>query len=104
MKKILFGCSMLLALTLLSGGFTSAGAQEVKEVRKTKKGWSKKAKGAAIGTGAGAVTGAVVSKNDSKGAVIGGVVGGTAGYLYGRHKDKKNPNRKTVYKYKRKAD
>ena len=76
-------------------------AQTTKTVHKTKKGWSNKAKGAAIGGGAGAVTGALVSHSKAKGAVIGGAVGAGAGYLIGRHKDKKNPNsRKTVYKTK----
>jgi len=87
-------------------GLTVAAVQvhaqtEVKTVHKTKKGWSNKAKGAAIGAGAGAVTGAAVSSKKGKGAVIGGAVGAGAGYLIGRHKDKKHPNsRKTVYKTK----
>ena len=56
-----------------------------------KKGWSKAAKGTAIGAGAGAVTGAIISKNNrGLGAVIGGVVGGGVGYGVGRSKDKKD--------------
>src|SRR5690349_16302303 len=39
-----------------------------------KKGWSKAAKGAAIGAGAGAVTGIIVDKKDGRGAVVGGLV------------------------------
>ncbi len=55
-----------------------------------KKGWSKAAKGAAIGAGAGAVTGIIVDKKDGRGAAVGAVVGGTTGYIIGRSKDKKD--------------
>ncbi|HVG41158.1 MAG TPA: YMGG-like glycine zipper-containing protein [Chitinophagaceae bacterium] len=96
MKKIIFGLSLAFGLTLATAGFNNAAAQTVKT--ETKTGMSKKKKGAIVGAGAGAVTGAVVSKNRTKGAVVGGVVGGAGGYLYGRHKAKKNPTRKTVYK------
>lgn len=55
-----------------------------------KKGWSKAAKGAAIGAGAGAVTGVLIDKKDGRGAVVGGIVGAGAGYVIGRSKDKKD--------------
>jgi hypothetical protein len=56
-----------------------------------RRGWSKAAKGAVIGGAGGAVLGAVVSKNNrGSGALIGGVLGATGGYLFGRHKDKKD--------------
>ncbi|HEY1055956.1 MAG TPA: YMGG-like glycine zipper-containing protein [Emticicia sp.] len=55
-----------------------------------KKGWSKAAKGAAIGAGAGAVTGIIVDKKDGRGAVVGGLVGAGAGYVIGRSQDKKD--------------
>lgn len=55
-----------------------------------KKGWSKAAKGAAIGAGAGAVTGVLVDKKDGRGAVVGGLVGAGAGYVIGRSQDKKD--------------
>ena len=57
-----------------------------------KKGWSSAAKGTAIGAASGAVLGAALSKdhNRVKGAVIGGAAGAAGGYLYGRHRDKKN--------------
>ena len=56
-----------------------------------KKGWSKAAKGTAIGAGAGAVLGAVIhKKNRAVGAVIGGVIGGGGGYVIGRSMDKKD--------------
>ena len=85
MKKVLYGLSMVFALTVVSGSYNEASAQETKK----EKGWSRKAKGAAIGGAAGAATGAAVSKKNGKGAVVGGVVGAGAGYMYGRHKDKK---------------
>src|SRR4030095_13219360 len=56
-----------------------------------KKGWSKAAKGTAIGAGTGAVLGAVINKkNRAVGAVIGGVIGGGGGYVIGRGMDKKD--------------
>jgi uncharacterized protein YcfJ len=57
-----------------------------------KKEWSSAAKGTAIGAASGAVLGAVLSKDHhrAKGAVIGGAAGAAGGYLYGRHRDKKN--------------
>ncbi|MDB5231901.1 MAG: glycine zipper protein [Chitinophagaceae bacterium] len=56
-----------------------------------KKGWSKAAKGAAIGGGAGAVIGAVVSKhNRVLGGAIGAILGGGGGYVLGRSADKKD--------------
>lgn len=53
------------------------------------KGWSKAAKGTAIGAGSGAVLGAIISKNKTKGAVIGGVIGAAGGYVLGKKMDKK---------------
>ena len=70
---------LLFSLVLLAG--SAAQAQT------PKKGWSDKAKGAAIGGGAGAVTGAVIG--GGKGAIIGGVVGAVGGSLVGRNRDKK---------------
>jgi uncharacterized protein YcfJ len=65
-----------------------------------KKGWSNKAKGAAIGGGAGAVTGAVIG--GGKGALIGGAAGVVGGGLIGRNKDKKkDPARYYNYKGKK---
>lgn len=60
-------------------------------VQTKKKGWSKAAKGTAIGAGAGAAAGAILVKNNrALGAVIGGVVGGGVGYGVGRSMDKKD--------------
>lgn len=58
---------------------------------KTKKGWSKAAKYAAIGGGGGAILGAVINKrNRVAGGIIGGVLGGGIGYGIGRGQDKKD--------------
>ncbi|MDB5245714.1 MAG: glycine zipper protein [Segetibacter sp.] len=62
---------------------------ETPEVAK-KKGWSKAAKGTAIGAGSGAVLGAIIGKNKGKGAVIGGIIGAAGGYVLGRGQDKKD--------------
>ncbi len=67
-------------------GSSSNGSTSSTSTRK--KGWSKAAKGAAIGGIGGAVAGAVIGKG--KGAVIGGVLGATGGYIIGRSKDKKD--------------
>jgi hypothetical protein len=56
-----------------------------------KEGWSKAAKGTAIGGASGAVLGAIISKdNKGKGAVIGAVIGAAGGYVLGRAQDKKD--------------
>ncbi|SNR86733.1 MULTISPECIES: YMGG-like glycine zipper-containing protein [Hymenobacter] len=83
---------------MLSAVFVLGSTVATPEVHaQTKKSWSKKAKGAAIGGGAGAVTGAVVG--GGKGAVVGGVVGAAAGGVIGRKKDKKrDPARYEAYK------
>jgi hypothetical protein len=72
-----------------SSGDTKVVTTDKKTVVK-RKGWSKAAKGTAIGAGAGAVTGAIISKDKSKGAIIGGVVGAAGGYIIGRKKDKQD--------------
>jgi len=101
MKKIFLILTMAFGLTMVSGAFVEVKSQETRTVVKHKKGWSHKKKYGVIGAGAGAATGAIVSKHHVKGAVIGGVVGGAGGYLLGRHKDKKHPNNKRIYKTKR---
>ena len=97
MKNIMPKARLLLLATFLWSGIAQAQTAQ-KETTKTKKGWSKKGKYAAIGGATGAATGVVVGKNDSKSAVIGGVVGAGSGYMYGRHKDRKNAKRKGTYK------
>ncbi|RYE11564.1 MAG: hypothetical protein EOP44_01125 [Sphingobacteriaceae bacterium] len=54
---------------------------------KTRKGMSKRAKGAIIGGGAGAVGGAIIG-HGVKGALIGGALGAGAGYVVGNESDK----------------
>lgn len=75
--KIVF--AFLLMFFLLAG--SAAQAQDAK------KGWSRKAEGAAIGGGAGAVTGAMLG--GGKGALIGAAAGVVGGGLIGRNQDKK---------------
>ena len=101
MKRILLILTMAFGLTMVSGAFVEAKSQTTTTVVKHKKGWSYRKKYAVIGAGAGAVTGALVSKNHAAGAVVGGVVGGAGGYLLGRHKDRRHPNNKRIYKTKR---
>lgn len=56
-----------------------------------KKGWSKAAKGTAIGGAAGALAGALINKhNRVAGGIIGGLLGGGGGYLIGHGMDKKD--------------
>ena len=95
MKKIMFILSLAFALTTVS-----AGINEIQAQTKTKTVTSHKKKSALIGAGVGAVTGAAVSKKRAKGAVIGGAIGAGAGYVYGRHRDKTHPMRKTITKKK----
>lgn len=88
--KIVF--AFLLMFFVLAG--SAAQAQDVK------KGWSRKAKGAAIGGGAGALTGAILG--GGKGAVIGTAAGVVGGGLIGRNKDKqKDPARYNGYRNKK---
>ena len=93
MKRIIFVLSLAFALTTVSAGFNEIQAQT-----KTKTITSHKKKSTLIGAGVGGVTGAAVSKKRGKGALIGGAVGAGAGYLYGKHRDKTHPMRKTVTK------
>ena len=63
----------------------------VQSTKTKKKGWSKAAKGTAIGAGVGAAAGAIiVKKNRGLGAAAGGVLGGGVGYGVGRSMDKKD--------------
>ena len=83
---------------LLVSFFMLAGSAA--QAQTPKKGWSNKAKGAAIGGGAGAVTGAVIG--GGKGAIIGGAAGVVGGGLIGRNKDKKkDPARYNAYRNKK---
>lgn len=88
-----FAKIFVLLLTLIVLGSSAVQAQD-------RKGWSRKAKGAAIGGGAGAVTGAVIG--GGKGALIGTAAGVVGGGLIGRNQDKKkDPVRYNRYKNKK---
>ena len=82
---------LLLASFVLAG--SAAQAQD-------RKGWSRKAKGAAIGGGAGAAAGALLG--GGKGAVVGAAAGVVGGGLIGRNQDKKkDPARYYNYRNKK---
>jgi len=70
------------------GSLSSVSQYPAKTV---KKGWSRKAKGAAIGGGGGAILGAVINKNNRLvGGAIGGALGAGIGYVIGNELDKKH--------------
>ena len=55
-----------------------------------KKGWSHRAKGAAVGAGSGAIIGAIANKNNrGVGAIVGGLIGAASGYVIGNEVDRK---------------
>lgn len=92
MKSLRIVFALFLMFFVLAGSSVQA--------QTPKKGWSNKAKGAAIGGGAGAVTGAVLG--GGKGALIGGAAGVVGGGLIGRNKDKKkDPARYNAYRAKK---
>lgn len=73
------------------GNYADNGNSSSQGTTQKKKGWSKAAKGTAIGAVGGAALGAIVAKkNRGLGAVIGGVVGGATGYTIGRAGDRKD--------------
>lgn len=83
--------TFLLAFFLLAG--TVAQAQD------KPKGWSRKAKGAAVGGAGGAVVGGLLG--GGKGALIGAGAGVVGGGLVGRNQDKKkDPARYNRYRNK----
>ena len=68
---------------------SSTGQYPAKTV--LKKGWSRKAKGAAIGGAGGAIFGAVINKNNRvKGGIMGGLLGAGLGYVIGNEMDRKH--------------
>jgi len=72
-----------------SGSMNSVAQYPAKTT--VKKGWSRKAKGAAIGGGGGAILGAVINKNNRLvGGAIGGAIGAGLGYVIGNELDKKH--------------
>lgn len=88
-----FSKIFVLLLALLVLGSSAAQAQD------KPKGWSRKAKGAAIGGGSGAVVGGLLG--GGKGALIGAGAGVVGGGLIGRNQDKKkDPTRYNKYRNK----
>jgi osmotically inducible lipoprotein OsmB len=88
-----FAKIFVLLLTFIVLGSSAAQAQD-------HKGWSRKAKGAAIGGGSGAVVGGLLG--GGKGALIGAGAGVVGGGLVGRNQDKKkDPARYSRYKNKK---
>lgn len=72
-----------------SGSMNSVAQYPAKTA--VKKGWSRRAKGAAIGGGGGAILGAVINKNNRLlGGAIGGAIGAGLGYVIGNELDKKH--------------
>jgi osmotically inducible lipoprotein OsmB len=83
--------AFMLAFFLLAGS--------VAQAQDKPKGWSSKAKGAAIGGGSGAVVGGLLG--GGKGALIGAGAGVVGGGLIGRNQDKKkDPARYNRYRNK----
>ena len=95
MKRMI--CCLGMFSILSMGTVNVSRAQEYET--KVKRGWSKKAKGGVIGAGGGAVVGGLIG-HGLGGAAVGAAVGGAGGYLWGRHKDKKNPYRPVKVKHK----
>ncbi|WP_324676063.1 OmpA family protein [Hymenobacter sp. GOD-10R] len=89
MKTLRSYFAFMLALLLLGTNFAQA-----QDSAKTKKPWSKTAKGGLLGAGGGAVVGGVLGRviggknSTAGGAIIGAAVGGGAGALIGRRMDK----------------
>ena len=78
-----------------SSGSVSKSSDQSASATTKKKGWSHRAKGAAVGAGTGAVTGAIINKdNRAVGALIGVAVGAASGYIIGNEVDKKKEREK----------
>lgn len=89
MKNLRSYFAALMAVVLFS-----SHVAEAQTTTKTRKPWSKTAKGALIGAGGGAVVGGVLGRviggknSTAGGAIIGAAVGGAGGALIGRRMDK----------------
>ncbi|WP_051360089.1 YMGG-like glycine zipper-containing protein [Adhaeribacter aquaticus] len=93
MKNIRLYIAVLFSTVILGGSVAEAQTTQPQQ----KKGWSKKAKGAAIGGAGGAVAGRVIG-GGTKGTIIGAAAGTAAGGAIGRKKDrKKDPARYEQY-------
>jgi len=111
MKNLILIFAAFFTLSVAQGTFVQA--QKVKHTyykhgkkyvtkTKTRRGMSKRAKGALIGGGAGAVGGAIIG-HGVKGALIGGALGAGAGYVVGNETDKGKSRATTHTVYKRKV-
>lgn len=86
MKKLLISALFIAVTTTTVCSDLLATQRTVTTSTRHRHGWSRRAKGAAIGGGSGAVIGAVAG--GGKGALIGGVLGAGAGYVIGNETDK----------------
>ncbi len=79
----------LLSLVIVFSGAETAFSQTrtVTTTHRSHRGWSNRAKGAAIGGGAGAIVGGIAGHSVG-GALLGGAVGAGAGYVIGNETDK----------------
>jgi uncharacterized protein YcfJ len=96
MKKLVLIFAVFFSLSATTADFVQAqtakrtyykNGKKITTKTKTRKGMSKRAKGALIGGGAGAVGGALIGKSVG-GALVGGAVGAGAGYIIGNETDK----------------
>ncbi len=88
-KKIRKSYTPVYKTSSKSGSMNSVAQYPAKT--SVKKGWSRKAKGAAIGGGSGAIIGALVNKNNRLvGGALGGALGAGLGYVIGNELDKKH--------------
>lgn len=111
MKKLILIFAVFFTLSAFAGTFVQAqttkrtyykGNRKITTTTKTRRGWSKRAKGAAIGGGAGAVGGALIG-HGVKGALVGGALGAGAGYVIGNESDKRKSHAPTHTVVKRKV-
>lgn len=86
MKKYILAVMLSAISGLVFSSEVKAQTRTVTTTTHHRRGWSRRAKGAAIGGGSGAVIGAVAG--GGKGALIGGVLGAGAGYVIGNETDK----------------
>lgn len=86
MKKFLISAAFVFLTAATVSPDLFAYQRTVTTSTRHRRGWSRRATGAAIGGGSGAVIGAVAG--GGKGALLGGVLGAGAGYVIGNETDK----------------
>jgi hypothetical protein len=88
-RRIYRGSTTPHSLTPKRVSMTSTDQYPAKTIQK--RGWSRKAEGAAIGGGGGAVLGAILDKNHRvAGGILGGALGAGLGYVIGNEMDRKH--------------